>query len=333
MVSHIAALKAWFAKSDGPPCNIRLFIEGEEEIGSPNLERYMDAFPDAFKSDVMILTDCENPSEDIPGLTVSLRGLIEMNVRVEALSADVHSGLWGNMVPDAPNILIKLISRLLDDHGRMKIGLVDVDDAWKSNTKDVPLDSGTIIQGGHLLAGVTPLPLEGRTEAEWLWRQPSLAVVATTLPRASEKKNAIRAAAEAILSIRVPPGVAPEDLYAEIEQELTKNPPSSVHVSVSAGTWSGEGWLYTPKGPYFDAADRAYEHAWGHHLVHIGVGGSIPFVAMFGKRFGDLPLILNGVLDPLSTAHGPNESMHLGIFRKAITANVHLLDEISKLSP
>lgn len=332
-VSHIAALRAWFATQSGPPCNIRMFIEGEEEIGSPNLERYMDTYPEAFASDVMILTDCENPSEDIPGLTVSLRGLIEMKVSVEALSADVHSGLWGNMVPDAPNILIKLISRLLDDHGRMRVGLVDVDDEWKQKTSDVPLNAEIITQGGHLLEGVTPLPLAGRTEAEWLWRQPSLAVVATTLPHLSEKKNAIRARAEAVLSIRVPPGVNPKDLYDEIEEILTAAPPSSVQVSTSAGTWSGEGWLYTPQGPYFEAADRAYEKAWGHHLVHIGVGGSIPFVAMFGKRFGDMPLILNGVLDPLSTAHGPNESMHLGIFRKAITANVHLLDEISKLKP
>ncbi len=103
-------------------------------------------------------------------------------------------------------------------------------------------------------------------------------------------------------------------------------------MSLKEEGWSGEGWLYTPKGPAFPAADRAYEKAWGLKLVQVGVGGSIPFVAIFGERFGDLPLILNGVMDPETTAHGPNESMHLGVFRKACLANVYLYDELGALS-
>ena len=93
----------------------------------------------------------------------------------------------------------------------------------------------------------------------------------------------------------------------------------------------GSSWLYTPKGPAFEAADRAYQASWGQPLTQIGVGGSIPFVALFGRRYGDLPLILNGVMDPQTTAHGPNESMHLGIFAKAIQANVHLYAELGAL--
>ena len=113
-VSHLAAIQAWFQETGELPCNLKLFIEGEEEIGSPNLERFMDAYPDAFSSDVMVLTDCENPSTDIPGLTVSLRGLLEMELSVEALDADGHSGLWGGMVPDVSIALIQLIGRLVD---------------------------------------------------------------------------------------------------------------------------------------------------------------------------------------------------------------------------
>ena len=82
--------------------------------------------------------------------------------------------------------------------------------------------------------------------------------------------------------------------------------------------------------PAFDAADRAYEAAWGRAPLRIGIGGSIPFVALFGKRFARLPLVLNGVIDPETGAHGPNESLHLGIFRKAIAANVHLYDELAR---
>ena len=92
-VSHFAAISSWFSECGALPCNVKMLIEGEEEIGSPNLERFMDAYPDAFESDIMVLTDCENPSTEIPGLTVSLRGLIEVEVVCEALQADIHSGL------------------------------------------------------------------------------------------------------------------------------------------------------------------------------------------------------------------------------------------------
>ena len=103
-------------------------------------------------------------------------------------------------------------------------------------------------------------------------------------------------------------------------------------ISVKQMRGSSQSWLYTPEGPAFPAADRAYEKAWGRPLAQIGIGGSIPFVALFGERYGHLPLILNGVLDPASAAHGPNESMDLSVFEKAIAANVYLLDELGALT-
>lgn len=330
-ISHLAALKAWKQESGGFPCNVRLLIEGEEEIGSPNLERFMDAYPEAFDSDVMVLTDCENPSTSVPGLTVSLRGLLEVELTCKSLAADGHSGLWGGMVPDPAIGLIQLIGRLVDEDGRMKVGRVDVGEAWAKASFDVPLNNAVIQEGAHMLTGVQPLPLRGRSAAEWMWRQPALTVVATTLPTPAEKKNAIRTQASATLSIRVAPGMTPQALWEQVQAELTRDPPQGLLIEAEQVPGAGEGWLYTPKGPAFDAADRAYQKSWGTSLVQVGVGGSIPFVALFGRRFGDLPLILNGVMDPLTTAHGPNESMDLGIFRKAIAANVYLLDELAKL--
>jgi acetylornithine deacetylase/succinyl-diaminopimelate desuccinylase-like protein len=330
-VSHMAAIQAWFDETGRLPVNIRLFIEGEEEIGSPNLEAFMDAYPEAFEADVMVLTDCENPSPDVPGLTVSLRGLVEIDLTCEALSADGHSGLWGNMVPDVSLALVKLISRLVDDDGRPKIGLVDVDEARRASAEKMPITAEVIREGAHLIDGVDPLPVRDRSVAEWMWWQPAITVVATTLPQPARKKNALRTKATATLSCRVAPDQKPEDLFALLKAELLRDPPCGVKVSVEQNGWSGEGWLYTPKGEAFAAADRAYVKAWGHELVQVGVGGSIPFVALFGQRFGDLPLILNGVMDPLTTAHGPNESMDLGLFKKAIAANVYLLDELGRL--
>ena len=330
-ISHLAALQAWLAETEGLPCNLKLLIEGEEEIGSPNLERFMDAYPEAFDADVMVLTDCENPSTEIPGLTVSLRGLMEVVVTVSALSADGHSGLWGNMVPDVSVALMKLVARLTDDDGRLALGRVDVPPAWREAAYDVPLTAEVIREGAHIIDGVDPLPLRGRPAAEWMWRQPALTVVATTLPTAEVKKNALRTQASATLSVRLAPGQTVEGLFGLLEDSLTTDVPAGVKVEVALGDHAGEGWLYTPKGPAFAAADRAYEKTWGRGLLQVGVGGSIPFVALFGRRFGDLPLILNGVMDPNTTAHGPNESMHLGVFRKAIAANVHLYAELGAL--
>jgi acetylornithine deacetylase/succinyl-diaminopimelate desuccinylase-like protein len=329
-VSHLAAISAWLEVAGELPCNIRLFIEGEEEIGSPNLERFMDAFPEAFASDVMVLTDCENPSPTLPGLTVSLRGLLEVELTCESLKSDVHSGLWGNLLPDPSIALMMLVARLVDDDGRLALGRQDVPKAWSDDAWNVPLTDHVIRSAGRLIDGVDRLPDHGRPPAEWVWRQPAVTVLSTSLPQPGHEKNAIRTKASAVLSFRVAPGQTGDELYALIEQKLA-NPPGGVKLTLTRRGKPGHSWLYTPKGPAFEAADRAYTRAWGRGLLQIGVGGTIPFVALFGRRFGDLPLILNGVMDPETGAHGPNESMHLGVFEKAILANVHLYAELAEV--
>jgi acetylornithine deacetylase/succinyl-diaminopimelate desuccinylase-like protein len=328
-VSHIASIESWLAVTGGLPVNVKLVIESEEEIGSPNLVRYMDAHPDVFEAHAMVLTDCENPSIDIPGLTVSLRGIYEVEVVCEALTSDVHSGLWGNMVPDPSMALVKLLARLVDDDGRMVLGRADVDPAWQRAAWGVPLDAEVVRRGGHVRNDVAPLPDRGHPPAEWLWRQPAVTVLSTTMPRPSEHKNAVRAAASAWLSIRLAPGQTRDQMRRLLEGALLSAPTAGVRVSLNEGKGGSESWLYRPSGPAFDAANRAYAKAWGRPLLEIGVGGSIPFVALFGKRFGDLPLILNGVMDPETGAHGPNESLHLGVFEKALAANAYLLDELA----
>ncbi len=328
-VSWLVALESWLAKAGELPCNVKLIIEGEEEIGSPNLERFMDTYPDVFDADVMVLTDTENPSIDIPGLTISLRGLLEVELKVETSTSDVHSGLWGNVVPDPAMILVKLLSRLVDDDGRMALARRPVDAAWLESSRLVPITDDVVISGAHLKSGVTPLPDRGLSKAAWMWRQPAVTVLSTTFPPPGSEKNAIRKAASAMLSVRLAPGQTRDEMMAALKGALTENVPGGALVTLHEGAGGSMSWDYVAKGPAFDAADRAYEAAWGHKPLQIGIGGSNPFVALFGRRFGDLPLILNGVMDPQTTAHGPNESLHLGVFHKAMLANVHLLDELA----
>lgn len=326
-VSHIGAVRAWLEETGGLPLNVRLFIEGEEEIGSPNLERYMDAFPEAFAGDVMVLTDCENPSVDVPGLTVSLRGLMEVELVCEALTADGHSGLWGGVLPDVGIALCRLIARLTDEDTRMAVGRMDVPQSFRDGA--VPWDPELVRRGGRLADGIAALPLRGRSEAEWAWRQPSITILSTTLPTPGHEKNALRTQASAKLSVRIAPGQTAEELLAAIESVVLADPPGGVRVTVNSAGGLASPWLYEPKGPAFPAADRAYQASWGNTPVHVGVGGSIPFVALFGERFSELPLLLNGVMDPETGAHGPNETLHLGVFEKAIQANVRLYAELA----
>jgi acetylornithine deacetylase/succinyl-diaminopimelate desuccinylase-like protein len=330
-VSHVSAIEAWLEEARTLPVSLRLVIESEEEIGSRNLERYMDAFPDVFSADVMVLTDCENPSTDVPGLTVSLRGIYEVEIVCEALHADIHSGLWGNLAPDPGNALVLLLARLLDDDGRMKVGQVEVDQAWRRRSRAIPFPADELAAGARLLPGVGLLPEAGRSTAEWIWRQPAATVLSTTFPRPDQHKNAIRSRASATLSVRLAPGQSRSDMRRALEAVLLASPPGGVRVRLEDLPTHAQSWLYEPAGPAFEAADRAYRRAWGTDLARIGIGGSIPFVALFGRRFPDVPLILNGVMDPRTGAHGPDESLDLAVFAKSILANVYLLAELGEL--
>src|SRR5690606_26093417 len=135
----------------------------------------------------------------------------------------------------------------------------------------------------------------------------AMTVLSTSFPKPSEHKNAIRGKASAVLSIRIAPGQTNEDIHVALQETVLQAAPGGVKVTLVQRSGSGESWLYEPQGPAFEAADRAYVKAWGRPLLPIGIGGSIPFVALFGRKYEKLPLILNGVLDPLSGAHGPNE--------------------------
>ncbi len=329
-LSHLVAIEAWLRETGGLPCNLKILLEGEEEIGSPNLERFMDAYPDAFESDAMVLTDCENPSVDIPGLTVSLRGLLEVDVSVTSAKSDVHSGLWGNIVPDPATTLIALLARIIDEDGRLKLGRRAVDPAWLASSRDVPLTDDVIRAGARLLDGVSPLPERGLTPSAWIARQPAVTVLSTTFPAPGSEKNAIRKSSSVRLSLRIAPGQTSDELFAAVEAELRRDVPGGLAVAIERLPGAADSWDYRAEGPAFDAADRAYEKAWGRAPLRIGLGGSIPFVALFGKRFSRLPLVLNGVIDPETGAHGPNESMHIGVYTKTVKANVHLYAELAR---
>jgi acetylornithine deacetylase/succinyl-diaminopimelate desuccinylase-like protein len=329
-LSQVTAFRAWNAVG-GAPVNVRFFLEGEEEIGSPNLPRYMQAFPDAFQADVMILTDCDNPSTEVPGMTVSLRGLLEVEVVLRSLKTKVHSGLWGGALPDPAVGLCKLIAALVDDRGRIAgLEAPAMSELWRDQVSQLSPDDAALRRDAGMLEGVAGLDAGDRPRVEWMWRQPHLTVVSTTLPQTHQAANVILPQAAAKLSIRLAPGQTPDEVFAHLEARALANVPFGLACEVRQ-VLGVAGWAYEAVGPAFDAAERANLAAFGAPLVRIGVGGTIPFITMFADQFPDTPLILNGVMDPRTNAHGPNESLHKGLFEKVVLANVFLLEELAGL--
>jgi len=331
-LSQLVAFKAW-RETGGPPLNVRFLLEGEEEIGSPNLQRYMEAYPEAFAADVMVLTDCDNPATDTAGLTVSLRGLLDVELTVHALHGKVHSGLWGGAVPDPAIGLCKVIAGLVDDRGRvpcLDALTPDVSPEWRASVDPLSPSDADLRRDAGLLPGVPGLDPGDRPRVEWMWRQPHLTVVGTTLPRMADAANVILPSAGADLSVRLAPGQEVDAVFAALKAEIERLAPFGLVVEIENRIGMA-GWSYEAVGPAFDAAERAYKQAFGKDLVRIGVGGSIPFITMFAERFPDTPLILNGVMDPRTTAHGPNESLHVGLFEKVVKANVYLLEELARI--
>lgn len=328
-LSQLVAFRAWQSLG-GPPVNVRFLLEGEEEIGSPHLADYMNAFPEAFQADVMVLTDCENPSTDTPGLTVSLRGLLDVEVTLRALRGKVHSGLWGGAVPDPAIGMCKVLAGLVDDRGRV-VGLdVDAGAGWRESVAGLSPDDEALRRNAGLLPGVPGLDAGDRPRVEWMWRQPHLTVIGTSLPALTDVANVILPQVKAQLSVRLAPGQSPDVVFEHVKGLVLSLVPFGLDVEVKKVRGTA-GWSYAARGPAFDAAERAYGRAFGKDLVRIGVGGSIPFITMFADNFPDTPLILNGVMDPQTSAHGPDESLHVPLFRKVVLANVHLLGELAAL--
>jgi len=260
---------------------------------------------------------------------VSLRGLLEVEVSVTSAHSDVHSGLWGNVAPDPATTLIALLARLIDEDGRLRLARRAIDPAWLASSREVPLNAEVIRSGARLLDGVDPLPDRDLTPAAWAWREPAVTVLSTTFPAPGTEKNAIRKSASAKLSLRIAPGQTAPELFEAVSAELRRDVPGDLAVTITSLPGAASSWDYVAAGPAFDAADRAYEMAWGRAPLRVGLGGSIPFVALFGSRFARLPLILNGVIDPDTGAHGPDESMHVGVYTRTVKANVHLYAELA----
>lgn len=314
IVTHSTVLRA-FAGS--PPVSLKVFVEGEEEIGSAHLDAFLKEHGGTLAADVIVVADSSNWRVGTPAITTSLRGLVSAYVDIEVLEAGVHSGMFGGAVPDALTILTRVLASLHDDRGRVAVpGLV----SGESDPLDLAEDE--LRSQAGVLPGVDMIG-EGSLTSR-LWTHPAAAVLAIDAPPVAEAINQLVPRARAKVSLRIAPGDDPVRAMASLVAHLERQPAWGARVTVTPHE-SGEPFALVPGDPRVEALRDALEQAWGVAPVEIGVGGSIPFVAAFSKAYPEATILLTGAGDPASAIHGPDESLDLDELRRAILAEAMAL--------
>ena len=333
VVCHLAAISSYLRDHKELPLNVKLIVEGEEEVGSEHLQDFLQAHKEMLKADVMVLTDTANFDVGVPALTVALRGLVAVDVEVRSLRGSVHSGAWGGPLPDPVLALSKILASLVDESGKPAIpglnkNVRSLTSDQVAMLKKLPYDEKIFRDQSGLLEGVQIIGGDADVYSK-MWYLPSIAVNAI---QASSKKmaaNIINDVAWAKVGIRIVPDMNPDETLNLLTNFLRQSAPWGVDVKItpdSTGGW----WTTTPQGPAFEGAKVALKKGYGVEPVMMGCGGSIPFVQPFSEALGGAPALLIGVEDPFTNAHSENESLHIEDWEKACRSAIYLYEELAQ---
>lgn len=316
---------ALHALGDDLKVNIKVFIEGEEEMGSPSFIPFVQAHREEFAADVIIVADSGNWSTDIPSLTTSLRGNTDLDVTVKVLEHPVHSGQFGGPILDANTLSCMLISSMYGNDGSLNIpgleggdpvgGLQrDLDEA------DVRADSSVV--DSYRFAGTGSL-------ASRLWTKPSISVIGFDAHPVEGSFNVIANETRFRLSVRTAPTQRPEDAASAVTDFLTEHAPFGAEVSVET-LGAGMGWSMDPNAEATRDALEAMREAFGTDPINKGEGGSIPFIPELQRIFPNAQVLVTGPEDPKGNAHSPNESIDLKSLKNNVITEALILDKLSR---
>jgi cysteinylglycine-S-conjugate dipeptidase len=322
IMAHVGALRVLQQRHpDGPPVGVTVFIEGEEEIGSPTFGPFLDEHHELLAADVVVIADSSNWEVDVPAFTTSLRGLVEVFVEVRTHGGEQHSGVFGGLFPDALTALCRLLAGLHDDEGNVAVpGLVH------GPVPTVDLDEAALRAEAGVLEGVASIG--AGSAADRIWSRPAVTVLAIDAPRTEAAANVLLPVARAKVSLRIAPGQDPVAAQRALGEHLAACAPWGVQVTTVPGA-AGRATALVPTGPHADVARAAFAEAWdGVEPVHMGIGGSIPFIADIAERFPQATILVVGPGDPAASWHGPDESVDLEVLRRLTLAEALLLERL-----
>ncbi len=314
---HLGALAAL---GEELPVNIVVFIEGEEEIGSPAFNAFLEKYKEELSADVIIVADSNNWTTDIPALTASLRGVGSCDVRIEVLEHAVHSGMFGGPILDAVTLASRLIARLHDDQGDVAVPGLGGSDVAEVEWKEEDFRRDASVVEGYELAGTGDL-------AARVWMKPAISVIGMDARPVSEASNTIAAECTFRLSLRTVPGVDPQTSMDALVSFLEKHRPFGARMTVTP-VEIGPSYVADLDAPVTEALKASLKEAWGTDPVAIGVGGSIPFISDFQRVFPGAQVLVTGVEDPQANAHSEDESASLTTLRNATLAEALFLNSL-----
>ena len=296
---HLTALRALGAEL---PVHLKLVVEGSEEQGTGGLEDFVRENADLLRADAILVCDTGNADVGLPAATVSLRGLVNVVVTVEALTSDLHSGMFGGAAPDALAALIAMLATLRDAKGNTTVNGVDNTQTWTGELyppEQFRTDAGMLDTESFLGDG---------TVSDMLWARPALTVLGIDCPPVVGSAAAIAPRARARLNLRIPPGLDPAQAQRALIDHLHSAAPWGVAVDVEVEA-SGAPYRTRTDGPAYRALGSAMEEAYGRPMVMLGQGGSIPLCNVLADTYPDAEIILMGVEEPRALIHAPNESV------------------------
>ncbi|WP_055427128.1 dipeptidase [Bifidobacterium aesculapii] len=319
---HSGALKAL---GDDLKVNVRIFIEGEEEMGSASFIPFVEEHRDDFAADVIVVADSGNWAADIPSLTTSLRGNTCVDVTVRALTHPVHSGQYGGPILDANTLAAMLIASLYDGDGDLAVPGIAAEEPVGGLQRDVD-EAGVRADAGivdsYRLAGTGSL-------ASRLWTKPSLTVIGFDAHPVDGSFNVISPESRFRLSLRTAPGQDPAEAQAALADFLVSHPPFGAEVEVTR-LENGRGWAMDPDAVATRDALEAMEEAFGVAPINQGQGGSIPFIPELQRIFPEAQVLVTGPEDPKANAHSPNESISLSGLKNNVITEALLLAKLAK---
>ena len=318
IIAHFASIKllSEIAGADFD-LGLSIFIEGEEEAGSPSFATFLEDHKDQLEGDVIVVADSGNWSTTVPAITTTLRGLASIEFEVRTLDHAVHSGMYGGAVPDAMLALVKILGSMWDENGSVTIsGLFSAENS-KLDYSEAQLraDSG-------LLSSTSPIgtgPILPR-----IWTKPALTLIGLDYPTVALSSNTLVPSVRAKLSLRIAPGDDPERSLEALKGHILANNTLGAEITFGA-VELGKPFSLGESGWAKTLAEQSLSLAFGEKSVDIGIGGSIPFIADLERVFPKAQVLVTGVEDPDSRAHSPNESLHLKGFQSAILAQLLFL--------